>query len=113
MYELLATSEHPGWALLGLLEVLCFQGSCVGRYISYKIYYLCTVFRAVRGKSVLGRREQCSLIGVFTFHSLFPHAILDFENAVFCGGDGQCPREMDTMGSAVLLLFDGGVWGQS
>lgn len=40
----------------GSWKFSCFRGTCVGRYISHGIYYLCAVFRAVRGKSVLGKK---------------------------------------------------------
>lgn len=43
---------------------------------------------------------------------LFPHPVLVFENAVFCGGDGQCPRKIDPMDVAVWLLFDESVEGK-
>lgn len=95
-------------------KVSCFQGACVGWYVSHGIYYLCTVFRAIRGKSVLGKKEEELLkSGFHLWHaSCFPHPILNFGSDVFCGGDAQCPRKMNPMGPAVLLLFDWGVWGE-
>lgn len=96
---------------LGFWKFSCFQGTCVGRYISYGIYYLCAVFRAVR---VLGKKGAVLLKWGFSPFTccLFPHPILVFESAVFCGGDGQCPRKIDPMGVAAQLLSDGGVWGE-
>lgn len=76
---LLETSALNSWLLQSIQDGLysdswkfsCFQGSCVGRYVSHGIYYLCTGFRAVRGKSVLG--EKGAVLLKWGFH--LSHAV--------------------------------------
>lgn len=98
----------------GSWKVSCFQDTCVGWYVSYGIDYLCTVFRAIRGKSVLGKKEEELLKwGFHLSHAVcFPTLFWILGMMSFVEKMLSAPEKWTLMGPAVLLLFDWGVWGE-